>query len=340
MQSNNNKQQQDEDLDMSPEDTENGNRRTAWIITGGKAGMNAQCIGVAEALNTKYEFIKAAPTGPWKWFAPWVPVVPWHTANYPDSPLNPPWPDIAIACGRISQAYLKEIKRAVGSKTFTVYLQDPRHSCEYADLIWASEHDKMRGPKVITTITSPHAHSFEKLQKLRGAAHELLDSMPYPRVMITLGGPNKVYRYKSASINRLIRAIKDLCELGASFLITPSRRTPKELSEAVEIVTRDRPRVLWDGEGENPYAHFLAKADYFLVTGDSVNMTGEACSTGRPVYTFMPDGGSAKFDRFHTSLQNYGATRLLPDRITTLDDWQYEPLDSASVIADEIRKRW
>ncbi len=340
MQHDNNIQQQGEYLDMSPEENSNGNKRTAWIITGGKAGMNAQCIGVAEALGVKYEFIKADPVGPWKWFAPWVRVVPWHKANLPESPLKAPWPDVAIACGRISQAYLREVKRVAGPKTFTVYLQDPRHACEYADLIWASEHDKMRGPNVITTVTSPHAHSFEKISKLRGASHELLDSMPYPRVMITLGGPNKVYRYSSASINRLVRIIKDLCELGASFLITPSRRTPKALSEAVEIVTRDRPRVLWGGEGENPYAHFLAKADYFLVTGDSVNMTGEACSTGRPVYSFMPDGGSAKFDRFHDALQAYGATRIVPDRLTQLDEWTYEPIQSANVIADEIRKRW
>ncbi len=319
--------------------TEN-RQKTAWIITDGKAGMNVQCIGVAEALGVKYEFKQVAPFGPWRWMAPRGPVAPWHKAGKTRSPLFEPWPDIAIASGRASIPYLRELKKAAGNKTFTVILQDPRMSSDAADLVWVSEHDKLRGSNVITTITSPHGHSAEKLSSLRSAADELLDSLPSPRIMITLGGGNSVYRYTTKAINRLVRAIKDLCELNASFMITTSRRTHEDLLTAVDLATRNRPRVLWKGEGDNPYDRFLAKADYLVVTGDSVNMTGEACATGRPVYVFKPDGGSEKFDKFHNSLHQYGATRELPERITELQDWTYEPLDSASVIAEEIKRRW
>lgn len=123
-------------------------------------------------------------------------------------------------------------------------------------------------------------------------------------------------------------------------MITPSRRTHKRLLHAVERATASAPRFIWNGEGENPYPHFLAHADRFLVTGDSVNMTGEPLVTGRPVWVFEPSGGSAKFARFHESLRRYGATRSLPNTVTSLDTWTYEPMDAAAAIAREIEARW
>ena len=84
----------------------------------------------------------------------------------------------------------------------------------------------------------------------------------------------------------------------------------------------------------------LAAADLLIVTADSVNMTGEACSTGRPVYVFEPSGGSAKFRRFHDGLRRYGATRTLPGTVGRVESWSYRPLDSAAIIAEEIERRW
>ena len=81
-------------------------------------------------------------------------------------------------------------------------------------------------------------------------------------------------------------------------------------------------------------------ADAFVVTADSVNMTGEAAATGRPVYVFTPSAGSDKFRRFHAALQAHGATRPLPDQPEAIPDWTYEPLQSAETIAREIKRRW
>jgi len=77
-----------------------------------------------------------------------------------------------------------------------------------------------------------------------------------------------------------------------------------------------------------------------VVTADSVNMVGEACATGRPVLVFTPSGGSKKFRRFHTALQERGATRPLPDVVDKLPEWTYEPLHSVDDIAREIERRW
>jgi hypothetical protein len=123
-------------------------------------------------------------------------------------------------------------------------------------------------------------------------------------------------------------------------MITPSRRTHQRLLASVEQATRGAPRILWDGSGDNPYGDFLAHADALVVTADSVNMTGEACATGRPVYVFEPSAGSEKFRRFHETLRALGATRPLPERVEAVPTWGYTPLDSARIIAAEIEVRW
>ena len=123
-------------------------------------------------------------------------------------------------------------------------------------------------------------------------------------------------------------------------MITPSRRTHQRLINAAEAATRGSPRLFWDGEGANPYPQFLAHADMLAVTADSVNMTGEACATGKPVYVFEPSRGSAKFRRFHEALRTHGATRPLPANFEKIEGWAYDPLDSAASIAAEIERRW
>ena len=84
----------------------------------------------------------------------------------------------------------------------------------------------------------------------------------------------------------------------------------------------------------------LAHADRFVVTADSINMSGEPAATGRPIHLFTPSGGSDKFQRFHQALARHGVTRPLSDEITALEDWSYAPLYAADDIALAVAERW
>jgi mitochondrial fission protein ELM1 len=108
----------------------------------------------------------------------------------------------------------------------------------------------------------------------------------------------------------------------------------------VRAATEGLQRRFWSGEGDNPYPQFLAHADALVAPADSVNMVGEACATGKPVYVFEPEGGSAKFARYHAALRRHGATRPLPERVERLQTWSYTPLNTAETIAAEIARRW
>jgi hypothetical protein len=312
----------------------------AWIITDGKTGMDVQARGVADALGLDYRMLRVEPRGITKFLAPWGPVARAERFGEPESRFSPPWPAVAIATGRASIPYIRAMRKHAGRETYTVVLQDPKTGPETADLIWVPAHDTRRGSNVITTLTAPHSFSPDRLRTLRQSVPAEIARLPSPRVTVVLGGKNGVYKFTDEDDARLCGALASLGRLGASFLVTPSRRTHQRLIQAAEAATRNSPRIFWNGEGENPYPHFLAHADVLIVTADSVNMTGEACATGQPVFVFEPSRGSAKFRRFHEALRTYGATRPLPKEFANLETWSYEPLDSAQMIAREIERRW
>jgi uncharacterized protein len=314
--------------------------RLAWIISDGKAGHEAQCLGVAEALGVRADVKRVTPKGLCRFLAPWGPVSWSEKFAAPGTAFAPPWPAIALATGRLTTPYIRALKRMAGEKTFTVILLDSRTSPGSADLFWVPEHDTRRGNNVITTLTSPHRFSAQKLSELRRIIPAAIAALPHPRVAVFIGGPNGDYKFDASDASRFSAALAGLSSQGASLMITPSRRTPAAFLAAVEAATARAPRIIFNGQGPNPYAGFLAHADAFVVTADSVNMAGEAAATGKPIYIFSTRGGSAKFDRFHAALRATSITRPLPDPGGQLQDWTYEPLDSALVIAGEIGRRW
>jgi uncharacterized protein len=314
--------------------------RRAWLITDGKIGMDVQVKGVADALGLVSEWKHVSPTGIFRLLAPYGPIAPSEAFARAGSKFAPPWPDFVLSTGRLAIPYARAVKRAAGRTTFTVILQDPKTSSQAADLIWVPAHDRRRGPNVVTTLTAPHSFTAERLATLRATPPPDIAALPGPRVAVILGGKNAVYKFTDGCDDRFEASLMSLAALGVSFMITPSRRTHPRLLAAVDRATASSPRILWSGEGHNPYADFLAQADMLIVTADSVNMCGEAAATGRPVHVFHPARGSPKFDRFHRGLEASGATRVLPSAFQALDTWTYAPLQAAEQIATQIALRW
>lgn len=317
----------------------------AWIITDGKPGMDVQVCGVADALGLDYQMKQVAPRGFFRLIAPYGPLPRTEKFGAAGSQFAPPWPEIALATGRLSIPYIRALARVAGTRSYRVVLQDPKTGPKTADLIWVPQHDRLRGRNVITTLTAPHSFTQQRLAQLRATLPDNLLALPSPRVTVVLGGKNSVYKFSKADDTRLHEALKSIAALGASFLITSSRRTHKGLMQGALAATKNAPRHVYDAIAadatmRNPYPQFLAAADLLVVTADSVNMTGEAAATGKPVFVFHPSGGSAKFRRFHDALRHYGATRELPERVTQIPDWSYVPLDSAAEIAREIEQHW
>jgi uncharacterized protein len=310
------------------------------VLSSGKAGHEANCLGVAEALGAPYERRVVRPRPLFAAFAPFGPVDPKDRPGRAGSILGPPFPSIAIACGRATVPYLRALKRAGGDDVFAVFLQDPRYARGEFDLIWMPEHDRAAGPNVMTTLTSPHPFSRDRLASLRAAPDPRVATLPAPRAAIALGGRSAAHDFSRADLKRMTDAAKAILAQGYSVMATPSRRTPPALVDALRqglSAAGSSRAFVWDGTGDNPYGQILAHADAILVTGDSVNMIGEAVSTGAPVHIFEPSGGGRRIGAFVEALIRAGAARRFKDR---LESFVYEPIDSSRAIAEAIAARF
>ena len=308
------------------------------VLSSGKAGHEANCLGVVEALGAPYDLRVVSPRPFFARLSPYGPLDPQDRPGRPGSLFAGPSPDIVIACGRITVPYMRAVKRMAGDDVFTVFLQDPRFWRGVMNLIWAPEHDGLVGANVISTLTSPHPFSPARLAAARTAPDPRIAALPRPRAAVILGGPSGAHDFAPADVARLSEAAAAIVDAGYSVMATPSRRTPPALIDAVRRGVGNAPAFLWDGAGANPYGQILAHAEAILVTGDSVNMVGEATATGAPVYVFEPSGESGgKIARYLDALERLGAIRRFAGRI---ERFSYEPIDSSRTIAQEIARRF
>jgi mitochondrial fission protein ELM1 len=252
-----------------------------------------------------------------------------------DSPLNGALPDLVLASGWRTLAYVRAIKKQSPS-TFTVFLKNPRINADYLDLVWIPAHDNKSGRNVIVTLAGPHRYSQQALRQEFAQLPQELACLPRPFVSVLLGGESKDYSFTPDDCQRLATGLRQIAATGAGLAITPSRRTSDLLAKTVKSALTDYPTFWWDGTGPNPYGYLLAHGDYFVATADSANMLAEACVTGRPIYVFRPSGGSRKFDRLLKLLEEHGAVRPLPAPFEKHQPWSYETLYASDEIAAAI----
>ncbi|MCH8188084.1 MAG: mitochondrial fission ELM1 family protein [Proteobacteria bacterium] len=312
-----------------------------WVLTDGKAGTENQCLGLADALALAVTVKRLAPRAPWRWAPASLWTLPWGEIPlalfHGDDPLAPPWPRLLIASGRPSVGPALAIRRASKGATFCVQLQDPRVSPRHFDLVAAPRHDHLAGPNVLATRGALHRVTAAKLEQAAAHFGPRYAHLPRPRVAVLIGGTSKHYRLTASVAERLGRDLRTLGgAAGAGLMVTASRRTGSDNEKTLRMALEGAACEFWDGEGENPYLGFLALADHIIVSEDSVSMTSEAASTGKPVYTIALEGGAPKFREFHESLAADGVTRPFTGALET---WSYTALDDTRRVADEVRAR-
>jgi uncharacterized protein len=311
---------------------------TAWVLSDGKSGDEAQCFGVAEALGLSPQRRLIAPRAPWRWLAPYTPMSRRDAPARAKSPIAPPFPDIVFAAGRQTVPYLRRLRKETGGKTFSVFIKDPYTGPEAADAIWVPEHDSLHGENVIVTTTPANRIGRVLTELRRAQPYPRILSLPRPRVALIMGGDSINHRFAPNDCAQLIEIARTLVRDGCGLMISPSRRTPPALLSQLIILFAEGARAfVWDGNGDNPYAQMLAHADHVIVTGDSVNIVGEAVATGVPVHVYEPSGGHRKITAYIDRLTELGGVRRWNGR---LESWHYDPIDSTPLIAREIARRY
>ncbi|MFC4821968.1 mitochondrial fission ELM1 family protein [Dokdonella ginsengisoli] len=314
---------------------------TCWAISDGAAGNENQAVALARALGLPPRVLRVRLRQPWSAFAPRLILGAAAAIRDQDgAPLSPPWPDIAIGCGRRAALVTRLLRDWSGRRCWTVQILDPRIDPGAFDLVVAPQHDGIDGANVIRSIGALNAVDADWLGA--GRTHfPALSELPSPRTAVLIGGSNRAQRideiYLAALIERLAARHADE---GGSFLVSVSRRTPPALAAELRAAFGTSPGRFWSGtqDGENPYAGYLGWADRIVVTPDSVNMLSEACATGKPVYTFAPRMIEGKLAAFHAELSGSGHLRRLDDPLQGPP--QPPPLAETAAIAELVRERW
>jgi len=313
---------------------------TIWAISDGRAGIEAQAVGLAEAVARQVPATIVVKRVGWSgrigrlpWWANWLPRR-WLTT---ESGIEAPWPDLWIAAGRATLPLSIRAKRWSAGKTYVVQIQDPRVPAHMFDLVIPPKHDRMTGDNVLPITGSPHRVTAARLDSEYAIFKDRIDDLPRPRVAVLLGGKSRAFDLSAVRAAEMAHQIQlPLEQEGGSLLMTFSRRTPDQAKALLTARLRHLPGMIWDGEGANPYFAFLAAADYILVTEDSTNMATEAASTGKPVFILKMDGTSLKFRLFHQELEGMGAARPYGG---AFHGWTYEPVDETGRAAAEIVAR-
>ena len=315
-----------------------------WVVSDGRAGIENQALGLAEAVAALTPAEISIRRIRWRSAFDWMPAgLKVRAMLDPDGdPIAPPWPDLLVATGRASLPVSLGMRRWSGGKTFVVQTQDPRMAPGLFDLVVAPAHDDLSGPNVLSITGSPHRVTPQRLAEGARAFPELA-ALPSPRVAVLIGGRSKAFDLPTERAEQMADQIAAAIEAaGGSLMLTFSRRTPMNARIAMTERLSRLPGVIWDDRGANPLFAYLHHADHILVTEDSANMAAEAASTGKPVHVLpmtqlRPAG---KFARLHADLTARGASRPFDGR---LEGWTYEPLTetdrAAAVIIERLGDR-
>lgn len=256
--------------------------RRIWVLAGDKPGDNAQSISLAAALGWPVEvkqLVYRAPVrrggGPRRF--------PLDAAA--SSPLEPPWPDLVIGCGRRSVAVACDIRRRAGAGTKLVQLGRPRAHLDLFDLVITTPQYCLPARSNVLHLALP-LHRVDAAARARAVQEwgPRLAALPRPRFGLLVGGSAKPFVFDVDAARRLGADASALARgEGGSLLVSTSRRTPEAAGRAlVDAITVPSHVHHWTpGGGANPYPAYLGLADGFVVTGDSASMLTEACGTGK-----------------------------------------------------------
>ena len=308
-----------------------------WVLLDDRAGNRSQCFGVTEALSLPYDIKELNYSA--------MAILPnrilgasfWGLTKESQSTLQEPWPDLVISAGRRTAPVAREIKYRSDGHTKLVHMMWPgADGMNDFDLICVPNHDNCPDARnILKTTGAASAISAEKMSELHQEYESEFVQYPSPKFALFCGGSTKSRRFTDEMAADLGKNASDLARsTGGSLLLTTSRRTGEQAQVLIDHINAPAQVHQWGDAGDNPYRAFLGAADAIIVTGDSMSMCSEACSTGKPVYIHAPpDLITNKHNRLHQELYALGCAKPLEQKFQS---WAYQPLNIAKTIADQI----
>ncbi|MEE8429356.1 MAG: mitochondrial fission ELM1 family protein [Gammaproteobacteria bacterium] len=260
------------------------------MLIGRKAGDNAQVLALAEALGWPFE-VKQMQYRPYELATNLI--LGDSLAGLvkrSSSPMVPPWPDLVISAGRRNEPVARWIKKSAGGIVRIVHFGRPWAALKHFDLlITTPQYGLPKRPNVLHNTLPLHHITPSKLAAAAQRWAPQFAYLPRPYIAVLVGGHSGHHTFSAGKARCLARQASALArEQEGSLLVTTSARTPGPVIDEMESAG-DVPAYFFrwtPNVSENPYFGYLALADAFIVTGDSMSMLTEACASNKPVYIF------------------------------------------------------
>jgi hypothetical protein len=260
-----------------------------WVLKGPKAGDFAQMSALAAALGWPFE-VRSLAFRRWELALHAIPRPSLAAVDRGRSDrLTPPWPDLVLTAGRRNELPARWIRAQAGGVTRLVHVGRPWSAPSQFDLVVSNRQYALEPSARVLVNDLPLVDVDPKrLDAAPLAWRDAFAAYPRPWTAVLVGGssgPLVMTPARGAVLGA--RLERFTARTGGSVFVTDSPRTPAGVVDAIAGELRVPAFVHRFSRGaENPYFAFLATADAFVVTADSVSMLAEAMTTGRPVFVF------------------------------------------------------
>lgn len=275
-----------------------------WVLTGSKAGDNAQVLRAAEASGLSYEVrkiaLKKGLEGRKSKVRPSLQQVDLELSDQ----LGPPWPKVVLTIGRELSLVALWIKRQSGGVTRIALFNAPKGRASDFDLIVLPPYYRSRGTSNELAIRMPLIGvDPAKLDMAKEAFANTLSVLRKPAIVLLVGGDMGMRKLDARFALSILHDLQIGIAAHGSVYVTTSRRTPVAVAGALEAELRAEDRIFRWGipAAENPYLGLLAHGDAFVVTADSLSMIIEVARLGKPLMIAEPPalrGLAGLWDRF------------------------------------------
>ncbi len=329
-----------------------------WILTDNRIGSNNQSIAIGESLggycikkNIVYNKMILLPNIVRQ--SSLLGIDKKNSDNIFDD-----LPDVVICAGRRLSSVALNIKKRSNNKTFVINIMNPNLNFKKFDLIILPKHDCTnkhildKCKNIIETNGTLNRVNREKICEENSKWNEFFKNYKHPLYSLIIGGDTKDYKFDPGYFGKMVKKLSEIViKAGGSLLITTSRRTSDLCIKEMKLNLRCN-YYLYDWKLENdesnmnknklgnPYYALMGISDFLIVTGDSMSMVSECCSTGKPVYIYMPEDSMAKKHKlFCNNLLKNGIVKVFNDLTEEIEHYNYVPLDEVNRIKNVINNK-
>jgi len=316
-----------------------------WILADNRIGTFSQAIGLAQEMKIRYKIISLDYT----LFAKLPNFLLKNTLlAYTKKTVQQInnfgyFPSYVISSGRRSSILATYIKKISKNNTKIIQIMNPNLNFNLFDHVIIPHHDSIDSRKytnVLTSIGSLTRINQQIIDKEKIKFKFLFEKIEKNKIAVMIGGQSKSNKYDQDSIKEFSKIISDIALKNNSILlIISSRRTSKKTLKIIKSNLNCNYKIFdWNSvKNNNPYLAIIGHANSFIITGDSVSMISECCSTGKNVFIFDKRKISTKkHQKFHEFLfRNNYAIKLKNGNIK-LKDFKLKKLQESKRIASLI----